>query len=88
VLGASVFNIVNLLSKDFLKLVGFSFLIASPIAWYVMYKWLQDFEYRIDVEWWAFALAGSLAVIIAFGTISFHAVKAAVANPVKSLRTE
>ena len=88
VLGASVFQITNLLSKDFLKLVLISIIIASPIAYYGMNTWLQDFAYRINIEWWVFALAGLLAVIIAFVTLSFQTVKAALANPIKSLRTE
>jgi putative ABC transport system permease protein len=88
VLGSSVGNIVQLLSKDFLKLVMFSFVIASPIAWYGMNKWLQDYAYRIDIGLWVFVLAGALAFVIAFLTVSFQAIKAAVANPVKSLRTE
>jgi putative ABC transport system permease protein len=87
-LGASVPNIVQLLSKDFVILVIVSILIASPIAWWVMNKWLQDFAYRINIEWWVFALAGVMALLIALLTVSFQAVKAAVANPVKSLRTE
>lgn len=88
VMGASVAGIVNLLSKDFLKLVLIAFVIAAPIAWFAMYKWLQNFAYRASLGWWAFALAGLAAVIIAFLTVSFHAIKAAIANPVKSLRTE
>jgi putative ABC transport system permease protein len=88
VLGASVVNIAAMLSKDFLLLVILSLLIASPIAWYAMNKWLQDYAYRIDIEWWVFAMAGSSAVLIAFVTISFQAIKAALANPVKSLRSE
>ena len=88
VMGASVSGIVNLLSKDFLILVLISFVIAAPIAWYGMHSWLKDFAYRIDISWWVFVLAGVLAIIIALGTISFQAIKAAVANPVKSLRTE
>jgi putative ABC transport system permease protein len=88
VLGASVPNIVQLLSKDFVVLVIVSILIASPIAYYVMHKWLQDFAYRINIEWWVFAIAGFMALLIALLTVSFQAVKAAVANPVKSLRTE
>ena len=88
VMGATVSNIVNLLSKEFLKLVLIAFVIASPIAWYSMYKWLQNFAYRIDVGWWAFVLAGIAAVLIAFLTVSFQAIKAAITNPVKSLRTE
>jgi putative ABC transport system permease protein len=88
VMGASVTNIVNLLSQDFLKLVIISFVIATPVAWYFMYQWLQDFSYRIDITWWVFAIAGILALLIAFFTISFQAVRAAIANPVESLRAE
>lgn len=88
VLGASVFGIVTLLSKDFLRLVILAILIASPIAWYTMHRWLEDFAYRIDIEWWVFAGAGLLAVGIALLTISFQSVKAALTNPVNSLRSE
>ena len=88
VLGASVGSIVALLSKDFLKLVAVAIVIASPLAWYLMNGWLQDFAYKISIEWWVFALAGFLAVGIALLTVSFQSVKAALANPVKSLRTE
>jgi putative ABC transport system permease protein len=88
VLGASVNSIVSLLSKDFLKLVIIAAVIAFPVAWYAMNKWLQDFAYRITIPWWVFVIAGILAAIIAFVTISLQAVKAANANPVKSLRTE
>ncbi|HEY6978639.1 MAG TPA: FtsX-like permease family protein, partial [Chitinophagaceae bacterium] len=88
VLGASVSNIVMLLSKDFIKLVLIAFIIASPVAWYIMHTWLQDFAYRINISWWIFIAAGLLALIIALLTISFQSIKAAVANPVKSLRTE
>jgi putative ABC transport system permease protein len=88
VLGASVPHIVQLLSKDFIKLVIIGILIASPVAYYAMHKWLQDFAYRINIEWWVFALAGVMALLIALLTVSFQAIKAAVANPVKSLRTE
>ena len=88
VLGASVPNIVNLLSIEFLKLVLIAFIIAAPIAWIFMSKWLFDFAYRTGLAWWMFVFAGIIAVIIAFGTISFQAIKAAIANPVKSLRTE
>jgi ABC-type antimicrobial peptide transport system permease subunit len=88
VLGASVSNITTLLSKDFLKLVIISLLIASPLAWWAMFQWLKDFEYRIDIQWWVFALAAGLAIIIALLTVSFQAIKAAIANPIKSLRTE
>ncbi|HTL08571.1 MAG TPA: FtsX-like permease family protein, partial [Chitinophagaceae bacterium] len=88
VLGASVGGIVNLLSREFLLLVLLSFMIATPVAWYGMHTWLKDFAYRIDISWWVFLLAGILAVIIALGTISVQAIRAALANPVKSLRTE
>ena len=88
VLGASVSGIVALLSKDFLKLVAISILIASPIAWYAMNAWLQDFAYKIDIGWWVFALAGVLAVGIALLTVSFQSVRAALRNPVESLRSE
>jgi putative ABC transport system permease protein len=88
VLGASVSGIVGLLAKDFIKLVFIAIVIASPLAWYAMYKWLQGFAYKINVGWQVFALAGLLAVFIAFATISFQAIKAALTNPVKSLRSE
>jgi len=88
VLGASVSGIVQLLSKDFLKLVLISFVIASPIAWWAMNKWLQGFNYRVPVTWWMFATAGLIAIFIALFTVSFQAIKAAVANPTKSLKTE
>ena len=88
VLGATVNNVVSLLSKDFLKLVVIALLIASPLAWYVMNKWLQDYAYRIEIQWWMFLLAGGLALLIALFTVSFQAIKAAMLNPVKSLRTE
>jgi putative ABC transport system permease protein len=88
VLGASVTGIVGLLSKDFLKLVIIAMLIATPIAWYGMNKWLQAFAYKINISWWMFALAGLMAIFIALFTVSFQAIKAALANPVKSLKTE
>lgn len=88
VLGASVQNLTSLLSMDFLKLVIISCVIAFPLTWYFMHEWLQNYEYRIAVSWWMFVLPALLAVIIAFVTVSFQAVKAALANPVKSLRTE
>ncbi len=87
-MGASVINITSMLSKDFLKLVVISILIASPVAWLVMNKWLQSFAYRINISWWIFFIAGALALVIALATISYQSIKAAVANPVKSLRTE
>jgi putative ABC transport system permease protein len=88
ILGASLSSISALLSKDFLKLVLLSILIASPVAWWVMRNWLQNFAYRINIEWWMFASAGLLAIIIAIITVSYHALKAAIANPVDSLRSE
>jgi putative ABC transport system permease protein len=88
VLGASVEGLVQLLSKDFLRLVLIAFLIASPVAWYAMHSWLQDFAYRIDLSWWYFAGAGVLALFIALATVSVQAIKAAMANPVKNLRAE
>ena len=88
VMGASVTNIVNLLSKDFLKLVFISFLVAAPIAWYFMHKWLLGFAYRTNIQYWVFVFAGATALFIALFTVSFQAVRAAVANPARSLRTE
>ncbi len=88
VLGASVSGITSLLSKDFIKLVLIALLIASPIAWFGMHTWLQGFAYRINIGWWVFILAGILAILIALLTVSFQAIKAALANPVKSLRSE
>jgi putative ABC transport system permease protein len=88
VLGASVTNITTLLSKDFLKLVIISFLIASPVAWWAMSKWLQNYSYRINIEWWVFAVAGITSVFIAISTVSYQAIKAAITNPVKSLKSE
>ncbi|MBD0258664.1 MAG: ABC transporter permease, partial [Cytophagales bacterium] len=88
VLGASVTSIVSLLSKDFLKLVGIAFLLAAPLAWYAMHKWLEGFVYRVEMAWWLFALAGGLAGLIALLTVSFQSVKAALSDPVKSLRSE
>ena len=88
VMGASIPSIVALLSRDFMKLVGLALIVAAPIAWYGMNTWLQDFAYRIDVPAWAFVLAGGLAGLVAFLTMSYQAVKAASLNPVKSLRSE
>jgi len=88
VLGASVAQITALLSKDFVKLVLLALLLASPISYFAMQKWLEDFAYRINIHWWIFALSGLLAIVIALITVSFQAVKAALANPVKSLRSE
>ena len=88
VLGASVTGIVRMLSKDFLKLVLIATIIAFPVAWWLMHTWLDDFAYRIDIGWWVFVVAGIAALLIALLTISFQSIKAAIANPVKSLRTE
>ncbi len=88
VLGANIRGIVALLSKDFLKLVTIAIVIASPIAWFIMNRWLQDFAYRANISWWVFIVAGIVAFLIAMLTVSFQAIKAALANPVKSLRTE
>ena len=88
VLGATVANVTALLSKDFVKLVLLANLIAWPVAWYAMNRWLQNFAYRIDMAWWVFALAGGLALVIALLTVSTQAIKAALANPVEALRYE
>ena len=88
VLGASITGIAALLSKDFLKLVLISFVVAVPVAWWAMYSWLQDYSFRVRIEWWVFAMAGLLSILIAVVTVSFQAIKAAVSNPVKSLRNE
>jgi ABC-type antimicrobial peptide transport system permease subunit len=88
VLGASVFNIVQLLSKDYLKPVVIAIFIATPVSWWAMNTWLQSFVYRISLQWWMFAVAGIAAVLIALITVSFQAIKAAMANPVESIKTE
>jgi ABC-type antimicrobial peptide transport system permease subunit len=88
VLGASTSKITGLLVKDFLKLVILGILIGSPVAWYFMDKWLTNYEYRIDMPWWAFGLAGVLVVAIALFTVSFRSIRAAMTNPVESLRME
>jgi len=88
VLGASVTGITTLLSKDFVKLVIISFVIAAPLSYWAMFKWLQDYEYRVPIQWWVFAVTCFLSVVIAIFTVSYQAIKAALANPVKSLRTE
>jgi ABC-type antimicrobial peptide transport system permease subunit len=88
VLGASTAGITTLLSKDFLKLVGIAVVLAFPLAWYAMSMWLRQYSYRVDIHWWVFVLAGAMAMIISFFTISFQSVKAALMNPVKSLRAE
>jgi ABC-type antimicrobial peptide transport system permease subunit len=88
VLGATTSNIVYLFSREFIILITIAFAIATPIAWYFMHQWLQDYAYRISISWWLFAAGGLAAVIIAMATISSQAIKAALANPVKSLRSE
>jgi ABC-type antimicrobial peptide transport system permease subunit len=88
VLGANVTGIISLLSKDFLGLVLIAIVIASPLAWYIMHGWLQDYAYKTPLSWWIFAAAALSAIVIAFVTVSFQAIKAAMANPVKSLRAE
>ncbi|GAO44886.1 ABC transporter permease [Flavihumibacter petaseus] len=88
VLGASVSGITALLSKDFVKLVVIAFLIAAPLSWWAMHHWLQDYNYRVDIQWWVFAVACLLSVAIAVITVSYQAIRAAMSNPVKSLRTE
>src|SRR4030095_779529 len=88
VLGATAGNIVYLFSKEFIILIAIAFAVATPIAWYYMHKWLQDYVYRINISWWIFLAGGVAAIIIALATVSFQAIKAAIANPVKSLRTE
>jgi putative ABC transport system permease protein len=88
VLGASAAVITSLISRDFLKLVIIAIVIASPIAYFIMNKWLEDYAYRINISWWMLTTAGVIGLLIALITISFQAIKAAIANPVKSLRTE
>jgi len=88
VLGASVAHLVRILSTDFVKLVLISFIVASPIAWYSMNKWLQNFAYRTSINWWIFAISGALMVLIALMTLSFQTIRTAIANPVDSLKNE
>jgi ABC-type antimicrobial peptide transport system permease subunit len=88
ILGASARSLFALLSSEFLILVIISLIIASPIAWYTMNKWLQGFAYHTQIQWWLFALSGGLIVLIALATISFQAIKVALINPIKSLRSE
>jgi putative ABC transport system permease protein len=88
VLGASVVNIVQLLAKDFISLVLVALVIAIPLGWWAMHNWLQDYAYRINLGWWVFVLAGVIAILIAIITVSMHALRAALANPVKSLKAE
>jgi putative ABC transport system permease protein len=88
VLGASVASIIQILSKDFLILIFIATVIACPIAYYFMQKWLADFAYRIDIKWWHFAITASLGGLVALLSVSYQAIKAALMNPVKSLKTE
>jgi putative ABC transport system permease protein len=88
VLGASVSNVITMLSRDFLILVLVASILAFPIAWWAMHTWLKDFEYRISISVWVFVIAAVVALLIALITVSYQAIKAAIANPVKSLRTE
>jgi ABC-type antimicrobial peptide transport system permease subunit len=88
VLGASIPDIAVMLSRDFVKLIVIAIVIASPVAWYGMQQWLEDFTYKTNISWWVFGLAGISAIVIALVTVSFQAIKAAIANPVKSLRSE
>jgi putative ABC transport system permease protein len=88
VLGASVISIAGMLSSSFIKLVLLATVLAIPVSWYIMNNWLQDFAYRINLNWWIFGIAGIMVLLIALITVSLQAIKAAVANPVKSLRTE
>ncbi|CAN5148112.1 hypothetical protein BH09BAC6_BH09BAC6_21500 [soil metagenome] len=87
-MGASVGSIVNLLSRDFIILVFIAAVIASPMAWWAMSAWLRDFNYRVDINWWVFILAGGITMFIALATVIYHAIRAALVNPVKSLKTE
>ncbi len=88
VLGATASSIVYLFSKEFVLLITIAFAVATPIAWYFMHKWLENFAYRIELSWWLFLIGGIASIIIALISVSFQAIKAAIANPVKSLRTE
>jgi ABC-type antimicrobial peptide transport system permease subunit len=88
VLGASVFNVWNLLSKDFVLLVVFSFLAAFPLSYYFMHNWLQNYSYRTDIAWWIFIVVGAGSLFITIAVVSMQAIRAAISNPVKSLRTE
>ena len=86
--GARISEVMIMLNKDFLKWVAVAFVVACPIAWYAMNKWLQNFAYRINIGWWVFALAGTVALLIAFVTVSWQSYKAASKNPVEALRYE
>ena len=86
--GATIGQVLTLLNKDFVKWVGFAFIIAIPISWYAMHKWLEGFAYKTDLSWWIFVLAGIMALTIALITVSWQSFKAAITNPVDSLRDE
>jgi ABC-type antimicrobial peptide transport system permease subunit len=88
VLGATVFNLWQLLSKDFVVLITISLLIATPVSYYFMHQWLQGYQYRTEISWWIFAIAAIGAMIVTLLTVSYQSIKAALANPVKSLKTE
>ena len=88
VLGASVSGITGLLARDFLQLVVVAIVVASPVAYWLMRRWLADFAYRVEIQWWIFALAGLLAIAVAFLTVSYQSIRAALMNPVESLRSE
>jgi putative ABC transport system permease protein len=88
VLGASVQHIVTLFSREFVLLIGLAFLIAAPIAWYFMHEWLANYQYRIDISWWIFVVSGAVAIVIAVLSVSFQAIRAALSNPAKTLKTE
>ena len=88
ILGASITSIVNMLSKDFVKLILISLVIAIPVSWYFMNQWLQGFAYNVGIQWWVFVLAGFLVLLIALATMSIQSLKAALANPVEALRNE
>ena len=88
VLGASVGGIVSLLSVDFIKLIGIAAVIALPVSWWSMHQWLQNFAYRINVEWWIFLLASILAMLVALFTVGIKAIRVAMGNPIKALRSE
>jgi len=88
ILGATVASIVSVLSKDFVQLVLIAFVIAAPVAWWAGYNWLEDFVYKTAMSWWIFALSGLAMLLLALITLSIHTIRAAIANPVKSLRTE
>lgn len=88
VLGASVAGIVGLISKDFIKLVMIAIVVASPLAWYGLQKWLESYPYRTAIHWWVFAVTGVAALVVTIGTVSFQAIRTATADPVRSLRNE